>query len=111
MNLVRHHIHKRKRVYQKLKEFPHPNKWIRFFDLVLLIVAIIAPIMSLPQLFKIYYYQSAAGISVLSFTLYTILNIPWIVYGFVHKDKPIIISSFLWFLSNALIVIGATMYD
>ncbi|MBT4935901.1 hypothetical protein HOL21_01840 [Candidatus Woesearchaeota archaeon] len=111
MNLGNHHhLHKRKRVHQKLKKFPHPNKWIRFLDRLLLIVAVIGPVMSLPQVYKIYYYQSAAGISIMSFALLAVLNIPWIAYGFVHKDKPIIISSFLWIISNIVVVIGAITY-
>jgi len=106
-----HHLHTRKRKHNKqLRKYPHPDKKVRFLDRLVLVVAIIGPFMSFPQLFKIFYYQSAAGISVLSFALFSMINIPWIVYGFVHKDNPVVISSLIWFASNVMVAIGATIY-
>jgi len=106
-----HHIHKRKRVHQGLEEYPHKNPYINFLDQLLLVIAILGPIASIPQIMKIYMNKSAAGVSAFSFTLFTIFNIPWIVYGFVHKEKPIIIAYILWFISNLLVVIGTLMYS
>ena len=106
-----HHLHIRKRKHDnKLKKYPHPDKKIRFLDRLVLVIAVVGPIMSFPQLFKIFYFQSAEGISLISFALYSILNIPWIIYGFVHKDKPIVVSSLLWLASNVTIAIGAIIY-
>jgi len=106
-----HHIHKRKRISQKLLPYPHKNKWIRFLDKFLLIIAVIGPLMAFPQVFKIYIEKNASGVSLLSWSLFTLLNIPWIIYGFVHKEKPIIIAYCLWFIINLIISIGIIVYS
>ncbi len=106
-----HHMHKRKRAHNKnLKEYPHPSPWINFLDKLMLIVAILSPIMTLPQIWKIFYYQSASGVSALTWGSYVLLNIPWIIYGAVHRDKVILINMILWFFINAIVTIGAIIY-
>ena len=105
-----HHIHLRKRIHSKKEVYPHPNKFIRLFDKFLIIGAIIGPMMALPQILKIYIFQDATGISTISFSLYALFNIPWAFYGFLHKEKPIVIAYSLWFLVNLSIVIGSLVY-
>ena len=105
-----HHIHKRKRKHYKLLEYPHPNKWIKFLDRFLLIVAILGPLVTLPQILKIYVEQNSTGVSALTWGLFALFNIPWIVYGVVHKDKPIAIGYSLWLVTNVVISVGALIY-
>ncbi len=106
-----YHMHKRKRTHnKKLKEYPHPNKWIRFLDKAMIIIAIVAPIMTLPQAWEIFYYQSAAGVSVMTWGAYVLLNMPWIIYGIVHKEKIVLINAFLFFLIDLIVTIGAIIY-
>jgi len=104
------HLHKRKRISQKLKPFPHKDPRIRFLDNFLLVIAVIGPIMVLPQIFQIYIYKNPVGVSMLTWSLLAMINIPWIIYGIVHKDKPIIIAQTLWFIANITVVTGAIMY-
>jgi uncharacterized protein with PQ loop repeat len=105
-----HHIHKRKRAHHKLKEYPHSKKWIRFLDKFLLVVAVVGPLLVLPQILKIYVGQNASGVSALSWGLLALFNIPWIVYGVVHKDKPITLGYSIWFVVNIIVVVGALIY-
>jgi len=105
-----HHIHQRKRVHQKLEPYPHPNPRIRFLDDLLLAVAVIAPLTNFPQVFQIFYLKDASGVSLLSFSLFAFFNTFWIAYGLVHREKPIIIASFLWFATNLMVVAGIMMY-
>ena len=105
-----HHIHKRKRIHQKLEKYPHKNKWVARLDQLLVIVAIIGPLLDVPQIYKIYYLKNAAGVSVLSWSLYAFFDIPWIAYGFVHKEKPIIIAYSFWFVTNLIVIIGTLIY-
>jgi len=100
------HIHQRK--YQKLEKFPHP--WVNFLDRFLLIVAVVAPAMTIPQIYKVFSQQNAAGISILTWSMYALLCVPWLVYGFVHKEKPIIVSYAIWLITDVTVVIGALMY-
>jgi len=104
------HIHKRKRVHVKLEEYPHKHLGIRFLDRLLLVVAVIGPLMTLPQIIKIFSTHDATGVSALTWSLFLILGSPWIVYGVVHKEKPIVIAHTLWMIMNALVVTGALLY-
>lgn len=105
-----HHIHKRKRSYQNLLEYPNPRKLIRWLDKILVIVAIVGPLFSIPQIFQIFWYKQAEGVSAFSFGAFSLFNILWIFYGAVHKDKPILITYVLWFIVNLIITIGAVIY-
>jgi len=103
-------MHKRKRAHGKLKAYPHPNKWIKFFDRFLLFVAIVSPLMVLPQILKIYVEHDTSGVSTLTWGLFALFNIPWVGYGILHKDKPIAIGYSLWFVANLVVLIGALIY-
>jgi uncharacterized protein with PQ loop repeat len=105
-----HHISKRKRMHTKLEEYPHPRKWIRTLDRVLIIVAIVGPLAMLPQLWNIYVLKNVGGIAVLSFLSWAVMDIPWIFYGMVHNERPILIAYFLWFTMNLAVAIGALIY-
>ena len=105
-----HHIHKRKRVHKKLKAYPHENKWVNFLDRFLIVVAVIGPLIALPQIIRIFVFNSAAGVSGLSWGLYALFNIPWFIYGIVHKDKPIMIAYSLSFVANLTVLTGTLIY-
>lgn len=104
------HIHKRKRIYKKFEKYPHSHPGIRFLDRFLMVVAVVGPLMTAPQIFKIFSNQDATGVSALTWGLYFFLGIPWLVYGIVHREKPIIVAHILWLLMNLLVVIGALLY-
>jgi uncharacterized protein with PQ loop repeat len=105
-----HHIHKRKRKHHKLLQYPHPNKWVKLLDRFLLVVAVVGPLLVLPQILKIYVGQNATGVSALSWGLLALFNIPWILYGAVHGDKPITMGYSIWFVVNIIVAVGALIY-
>lgn len=98
-------------MHQNLEKYPHENKWINWLDRFLMIVAFVAPATSIPQIVKIFRTQDATGVSALSFGMFAIFNIPWIIYGIAHKEKPILVMYILWLISNGLITIGTLMYS
>src|SRR5690349_16900912 len=79
-------------------------------DKIVLAVAICAPLVTIPQIYKLYRYRSAAGISTLSWYLYIVCAIPWLLYGIVHRDRRIITSTTLWLVFDIWVVVLATMY-
>ena len=106
-----HHLHKRKRVYQKLEKYPHPHPWIRFLDNFLLLIAVIGPLSNVPQIIKIFVSKDSSGVSLITFSLFMTFNIPWIIYGVVHKEKPIVLAYTLWLITNLTVVIGILIYS
>lgn len=107
---VTHHINKRKRIHQKLEKFPHPHSRIKFLDNMLLVIASVSPFSTVPQILKIYTTQNVVGVSRLTFSLFAFFDIPWIIYGIVHKEKPITIAYSLWLIANLIIITGTFIY-
>lgn len=105
-----HHVHTRKRIYQKVEEYPHPDKWKNFLDKSIYIVGAFGPIMTIPQLMKIGIEKNASGVSAISWSAYFVTAIFWLSYGITHKEKPIIFTYILWIVLEIFIVIGTLMY-
>jgi uncharacterized protein with PQ loop repeat len=110
MTTVLHHFHKRKRISKKLEPYPHPNKWVRFLDKLIYIIGIFGPLMTIPQVTKIWIERNPIGISAVSWISYTIMAIIWFIYGIVHKEKPLVVMYSIWFILDLLIVIGVLLY-
>ena len=101
-----HRHRKMKTQSQNLDKGP----WIKVLEKLTLGAGIIGPLMTIPQIFDIYYRHNAAGVSVLSWMAFGILDIPFLLYGFAHKDKPIIVTYILWFIANMTVAIGVLLY-
>ncbi len=110
ISLGLHHFHRRKRIYKKHERYPSPNKWKRRMDRLILLVGIMGPVMTVPQILKIFIERNAASLSLVTFASYLILDFFWLAYGIMHKEKPIIISFAAWMLLNILIIAGIMMY-
>lgn len=106
-----HHIHRRKRVYQKLEPYPHPNKWIRFFDSFLIAVAVINPFIALPQIYGVYVEKNVSGVSAITWFLGGIFSVPWLIYGIVHRVKSHMVLYTLWIVFDMSIAIGVLIHS
>lgn len=80
------------------------------FDLVIFVAAIVAPIMTVPQLYKIWSDKQVAGVSVQTWTAYSIISLVWVAYGIKIKARPIILTNGLLLIIDTLVVIGIFMY-
>ena len=100
------HLHLRKRIHQKHEKFPHPNKWKRFMDKFIYFIAIFGPLIAIPQVLKIWYNQNSSGVSILTWSGYLLGGIFWLIYGLMHKEKPIVITNSLWIIVEIFIIIG-----
>ena len=105
-----HHFHRRKRIHQKHEKYPHPNKWKGIMDKLIFVVGVAGPIVTLPQILKIWIEQNATGVSVVSWIAYLILATFWLIYGIMHKEKPIIVAYTGWIIAELLVIIGTFIY-
>jgi len=105
-----HHLRSRVLIGKDLEPFPARNSWKRFLDHLMYGVGVFGPLALLPQVVQIYTMKDASGISLASWALLAFFNILWVLYGIVHKDKPIIIAHVLFAILNALVAVGALMY-
>ena len=105
-----HHLHLRKRLYKNLEQFPHPKTLVRWFDYAMYAIAIVAPVVLLPQVYQLFVYQSAEGLSLATWLLLGTVNLLWSFYGLVHRERLIFLSNFLIAVLDAVIVCGILLY-
>lgn len=101
-----HHFHLRKRIHEHHEPYPHPDKWKRLMDKLIYVVGIASPIMTLPQLFTIWIDGNTSGVSLITWASYEVFSVFWLIYGIMHREKPIIITQCLLLFVKALIIIG-----
>lgn len=80
-------------------------------DKAIYVIGIAGPIMTIPQLTKIWIEKNAVGVSAISWFAYLIIAFFWLIYGVMHKEKPIILTFGVWIILDILIVIGILMYS
>lgn len=105
-----YHLHLRERRAAGLEPYPARRISLWILDTVVLVAGVLGPLMTIPQIAKIYFVQDAAGVSVISWGMYALLDIPWIIYGIAHHSRPILTTYLLWFIVNALVVVEALVY-
>jgi uncharacterized protein with PQ loop repeat len=99
----KHHFLSRKIKLTKKKKY-------KLLDNAIYLAGIIGLLMTLPQLIKIWMYQDASGVSALSWGTYVLIAITWLVYGTIHKQKPIIVTNCFWIVMDLAIMTGAIIY-
>tara|TARA_Y100000310_G_C20212952_1_gene592197 strand:- start:233 stop:577 length:345 start_codon:yes stop_codon:yes gene_type:complete len=105
-----HHYHVRKRVHLHGEKYPHKHKWKRFLDKAIYVVGIVGPLVAIPQILSIWVEKNAAGVSLTSWGAFLVMAVFWLMYGIMHKEKPIIVTYILWIIVDAIIVVGTFLY-
>lgn len=108
--IASHHLDKRRRIHLKHEAYPHPNKFKRFVDKIILVIGVISPLLTLPQVLKVWILQNAAGLSLISWVGYIIFDTVWLTYGIIHRLKPIIIAYIIWLILEIIMLIGVLKY-
>jgi len=73
-------------------------------------VALIGPIMMIPQISKIYIEKDASSIAISSWILFLFSASFWMIYGFYHKEKVIIISNIARLCAYIFVIVGVILY-
>lgn len=110
MKGVLHHLHLRKRGAKNTEPFPSNNIGIKLLDRAAIVAGITGPAMTLPQIYQIFALHNATGVSAFSWAAFAILDIPFIIYGLVHKDRLITVTYILWLVANLTVAFGAVFY-
>lgn len=110
------HLFVRKRIAQEsphlvCEPYPARTPTLRLLDHAMIFIAMLSPIMLLPQALQVFVTKDASSLSIYTWSGLTVLNLLWATYGFVHKDKPILIASASVALIDLVIVIGIVSYS
>jgi len=96
-----HHVHVRRR---------GKGEPLSFLDKAVYISGMISLLMMLPQLKLIYLEKVSAGIEPITWITLTILDIPWIIYGVIRGESPLVFIYTGWLVVNFSVFLGAILY-
>lgn len=85
LNTMRHTLHPHHKIKKNDK-----------IDTLALIVGIVQPLATLPQIYIVYSSQDASEVSLFMWTGFNIASVVLLVYGLKHKLAPIIWAQVLW---------------
>lgn len=106
-----HHLDIRKRVHLKREQYPNPQMLVALLDKMLVVVGIFSAVATIPQLTQIWVGQDATGVSAISWAYYSFAAVVFLIYGIVHKEKPIIINYSIAVVLDVFVTIGAVVYS
>jgi MtN3 and saliva related transmembrane protein len=81
-----------------------------FLSILATISGIAASGAMLPQVYKIFKRKSAKDISILTYSMLSVISIIWILYGFEIQNFPVIISNGVGIFFLLAIIVGWFLY-
>jgi uncharacterized protein with PQ loop repeat len=75
-------------------------------DKLLRVMSVATMLMTVPQVYAVWFGRGGSGVSVLSWGAYLLSACLWFVYGLRKHDKTIYVACIGWILLDAAIVIG-----
>ena len=106
-----HHLSLRKRIHERLEPYPHPDAFKRFLDKIMMGVALIGPLATLPQVYQVFMTQDTKGLSLVTWTVWVLLSCVWLVYGLLHKEMPIVLSNLIYIVLQGAVVSAILLYN
>lgn len=84
---------------------------LAWLDMLIYSASIVGPLATIPQVLQLYTTRQAAGLALLSWVTYTILNMVWIFYGYKHHEKPIVLTNIALVVLNSTVVVGIILFS
>jgi uncharacterized protein with PQ loop repeat len=91
----------------------HPKHKIKRndkIDTLALIVGIIQPLATLPQIYIVYSSQDASDVSLFMWTGFNIASVVLLMYGLKHKLLPIILAQILWMVFQTPMMLSVFIF-
>jgi len=111
MSLENHH-HSHEHIKNQLNhDILHQKKYVRALDRMVLIIGIMGPLFTLPQVWQIWTTKDAQGLNIFTWISWMVFTLFWLVYGLAHREKPIIANNILWIFIHTSVIIGIILYS
>lgn len=78
-------------------------------DKIVMVAAYVYPLSGLPQLILVYKGE-VSGVSIASWLGFACFSTLFLIYGIMHKIKPMIITNFAWLVLDLFIVFGTVTH-
>jgi MtN3 and saliva related transmembrane protein len=85
---------------------------LRVFEPLMVLTGIITPFATVPSISKLYFTHShGSGLSLITWSIYSLASLLWLVYGLLNRKPPIYIGNGLALVNkNLLMVNGILVY-
>ncbi len=78
----------------------------QFINKLVYFTGFLGPIITIPQVIQIWVHKNTQGVSTIMWFGYLIVATTWFLYGFVNKQKPLILIYITWILIDITILVG-----
>lgn len=85
------------------------GRLIKLMDRMAYLMGAITVLVNIPQLVAIWTSPDAQGVSIISWIGFFLGSCFWVIYGLLHKERPIIIMNAALMVVQGCIVIGILM--
>lgn len=88
------------------------QKWhqLTSLDQFVLIIGVVEPFFTIPQLIQIFSTKNAQGLSIITWLLFVFSTSVLFYWGVKRKLKPIYIPQAVWLISELIMIYGIIMY-
>ena len=81
------------------------------FDDSMYLIALVTPILTIPQLLLVWMQRETAGVSLITWGSYAAMSGVWLIYGILHKQKQLVLSQVLLFVLGFGVVLGVSIFQ
>ena len=78
-------------------------------DRAAIVASFLYPLTGVPQVIEVF-GGNIAGVSILSWAGFSLFSVFFVLYGLMHKVRPMIISNTIWFIVDILIIVGVLVH-
>lgn len=83
----------------------HPH-----FERFMYFIAIVIPLMTLPQIYTIWSSQNATNVSLSTWLAYFFSALCWLSYSVMTKNRTMLVNQVLWVVLEIILIIGIVLY-
>lgn len=109
MNFGLHHLFQRVRIVEK-REFEDNQPLRGFINKFIYFVGGFGAAVIIPQVTRIWFTRDVDGVSLTTWAGFLIASIFWLIYGLVHRERPIIYTNIIVCGLDFLIVLGILLH-
>jgi len=73
-------------------------------------IAFVAPLALVPQVWQLYATQDATSLALSTWLVLGFLNLLWIFYAWVHRERPVMITNVMFGFLNFAIAFGVILF-
>lgn len=93
-----------------MMEMTQKSKFFIYYRKYMLIVGTLGQLLFFTQAIKIFVTRSANDVSLIGFSCGLVSVTSWMIYGFLIKDKPLIVSNIVAMIGALLVIAGILIF-